>query len=244
VAHHTSPTNIGLMLLSTLGAYDLGYIGLIDLSTRLKLIFDTLDKLERHRGHFLNWYETRTLTPLPPVYVSTVDSGNLACCLLALRHGLDELEHIPVLRAQRWDGVRDTLTVLDESLEVFVAAGSAAEITGLKSRLADIVAEIDVVRADPRARTAFLRRLIGAQWPEFTRLLVTLLESNRDRLSVEQLAALRVYAERAGNQINNVDRHTRLMLPWLPLMTEPPALFEDARLEADVRELWADLVDG
>src|SRR5690606_2895173 len=80
--------------------------------------------------------------------------------------------------------------------------------------------------------------------PEFTRLLVTLLESNRDRLSVEQLAALRLYAERAGNQINNIDRHTHLMLPWLPLMTEPPALFEDARLEADVRELWADLVDG
>jgi cyclic beta-1,2-glucan synthetase len=244
IAHHTSPTNIGLMLLSTLGAYDLGYIGLLDLSTRLKLTFETLEKLERHRGHFLNWYDTRSLAPLPPVYVSTVDSGNLACSLLALRHGLDELEHIPVIRPQRWDGIRDTLSVLDESLEAFAAVGSAAEIVELKSRLAEIIAEIDIVRADPRARTAFLRRLTGSQWPEFTRLLVTLLEADRDRLGVEQLAALRLYAERAGNQIANIDRHTRLLVPWLPLMTEPPALFEDARLEADVRDLWEDLVEG
>jgi cyclic beta-1,2-glucan synthetase len=244
VVHHTSPTNIGLMLLSTLGAYDLGYIGLLDLSTRLKLTFETLDKLERHRGHFLNWYDTRTLALLQPVYVSTVDSGNLACCLLALRHGLEELENTPVLRTERWDGVRDTLSVLNESLDVFVAAGSAAEIIELKSRLAEIIAEIDIVRADPHARTAFLRRLTGSQWPEFTRLLLTLLEANRDRLGVEQLAALRLYAERAGNQITNIDRHTRLLLPWLPLMTEPPALFEDARLEADVRTLWDDLVSG
>lgn len=244
VAHHTSPTNIGLMLLSTLGAYDLGYIGLLDISTRLKLTFETLDKLERYRGHFYNWYDTRSLMPLPPVYVSTVDSGNLACCLLALRHGLDELESTQVLRSQRWDGVRDTLSVLDESLDVFGSTGSAAEIADLKARLAALTAEIDVVRGDPRARTAFLRRLIADQWPEFTRQLVGLLDAARDGLGAEQLAVLRVYAERAGNQIANIERHTRLLLPWLPLMTELPALFEDARLDAATRACWQDLIDA
>jgi cyclic beta-1,2-glucan synthetase len=83
VAHRTSPTNIGLALLSTLAAYDLGYIGPLDLAARLRTTYETLEKLERHRGHFLNWYDTRTLEPLSPRYVSTVDSGNLAACLIA-----------------------------------------------------------------------------------------------------------------------------------------------------------------
>ena len=61
VAHRTSPTNIGLALLSALGAYDLGYLEALTLSTRLISSFDTLEKLERYRGHFLNWYDTRSL---------------------------------------------------------------------------------------------------------------------------------------------------------------------------------------
>src|SRR5439155_16416856 len=84
VAHRTSPTNVGLFTLSTLSAHDLGYLTLPDLATRVGRTFDTLDRLERYRGHFLNWYETTTLHPLPPAYVSTVDSGNLLACLLAL----------------------------------------------------------------------------------------------------------------------------------------------------------------
>ena len=84
VAHHTSPTNIGFLLLSGLAASDLGYVGLLGFALRLNSTFDTLDGLERHRGHFLNWYDTRTLMPLPPRYVSTVDSGNLAGCLITL----------------------------------------------------------------------------------------------------------------------------------------------------------------
>src|SRR5581483_10459683 len=70
VAHRTSPTNIGLLLLSTLAAYDFGYIGLVELLERLEFTFATLQKLQKFRGHFLNWYETRTLQPLWPQYVS------------------------------------------------------------------------------------------------------------------------------------------------------------------------------
>jgi cyclic beta-1,2-glucan synthetase len=66
VAHRTSPTNKGLLLLSTLAAHDLGYIGLRALVQRLEKTFDTLDRLETHWGHFYNWYDTRTLLPLPP----------------------------------------------------------------------------------------------------------------------------------------------------------------------------------
>jgi hypothetical protein len=87
VAHRTSPTNIGMMFLSSLAACDLGYVGLDDLASRLTNSFDTLARIDRYRGHLLNWYDTRTLEPLSPRYVSTVDSGNLAVSLLALKEG-------------------------------------------------------------------------------------------------------------------------------------------------------------
>ena len=91
VAHRTSPTNIGLYMLAVLAAHDFQYIDLRQLADRLRKTFDTLDKLQRHRGHFFNWYETNTLVTMHPPYVSTVDSGNLLACLIALKHGLLEL---------------------------------------------------------------------------------------------------------------------------------------------------------
>ncbi len=88
LAHRTSPTNIGMMLLSSLAAWDLGFIGPRNFSSRLRNSFETIGKLERYRGHLLNWYDTQRLTPLQPRYVSTVDSGNLAGALLAFFPGL------------------------------------------------------------------------------------------------------------------------------------------------------------
>jgi cyclic beta-1,2-glucan synthetase len=114
VAYRTSPTNIGLYLLSTLAAYDMGYIGLPGLALRLQDTFEGMDNLEQYRGHFLNWYNTRTLEPLPPRYASAVDSGNLAGCLLALRQGLLALPDSPILRRERWQGLLDTLAILTE----------------------------------------------------------------------------------------------------------------------------------
>jgi cyclic beta-1,2-glucan synthetase len=90
VAARTSPTNIGMSLLATLAAYDLGLIPLEELATRLDDTLNTVERLERYEGHLYNWYDTRTLTPLSPAYVSTVDSGNLAGALLTLAAGLEE----------------------------------------------------------------------------------------------------------------------------------------------------------
>ncbi len=114
-AHRTSPTNIGIGLLSTLAAYDFGYISVnrfIDLASKTLL---TMEKLDRYHGHFYNWYDTRTLRPLPPMYVSTVDSGNLAGFLLTFRQGLLELTHHPIVPQHAFDGLRDTaLLLLDQ----------------------------------------------------------------------------------------------------------------------------------
>ncbi len=84
VAERTSPTNIGLYLLSCACAREFGWISLADCLSRCEATLQTLGQLERHRGHFLNWYDTRTLAPLPPAYVSTVDSGNLCGHLLTV----------------------------------------------------------------------------------------------------------------------------------------------------------------
>ena len=91
VAHRTSPTNIAMGLLSTLSAHDLGFIETGSLIDRLENTLTTIDRLEHFEGHLLNWYDTRTLEPLAPKYVSTVDSGNLAGALLTLAVGLRSL---------------------------------------------------------------------------------------------------------------------------------------------------------
>jgi cyclic beta-1,2-glucan synthetase len=112
IAHRTSPTNIGLALLSNLAAYDFGYVTLGQLIERTGATLDTMQRLERHQGHFFNWYDTQSLRPLRPCYVSTVDSGNLAGHLLTLRAGLLELvDELPRM-ARLLNGLSATLRLL------------------------------------------------------------------------------------------------------------------------------------
>ena len=116
VAHRTSPTNIGLQLLSTLAAYDFGYLSASGLLARLEPTFGTLMKLQRYRGHFFNWYDTKTLLPLLPHYVSSVDSGNLAGYLLTTRTGLLQLSGGPVIGGRALDGMADALRLCEACL--------------------------------------------------------------------------------------------------------------------------------
>ena len=95
LAHRTSPTNIGLYLLSVASARQFGWIGTQDLLGRLEATLASMHTLQRHRGHFLNWYDTQTCAPLLPMYVSTVDSGNLCGHLLAVAQACLELADAP-----------------------------------------------------------------------------------------------------------------------------------------------------
>ena len=122
IAHRTSPTNMGLALLANLSAYDFGYIPAGQLIERTANAFQTMEGLERHRGHFYNWYDTQSLKPLLPMYISTVDSGNLAGHLLTLRQGLLALPDHRIVEARIFDGLRDTLRILVD------AAGRAAPV--------------------------------------------------------------------------------------------------------------------
>ncbi|MDI6839112.1 MAG: cellobiose phosphorylase, partial [Rhizobiaceae bacterium] len=112
IAHRTSPTNMGIALLTNLSAHDFGYISTGHLIERTENALHTMKKLERYRGHFYNWYDTQSLKPLLPLYISTVDSGNLAAHLLTLRPGLLELPDQKIMGTRLFNGLNDTLMIL------------------------------------------------------------------------------------------------------------------------------------
>ena len=115
-ATRTSPTNLGLALLANLAARDFGYLAQSGLIRRTQDALGTMQRLERHRGHFYNWYDTRTLRPLQPLYISSVDSGNLAGHLLTLGAGLREQADEKLFMPQIFSGVHDTVKILRELL--------------------------------------------------------------------------------------------------------------------------------
>ncbi len=116
IAHRTSPTNMGLALLANLTAYDFGYIPLGTLTSRTANTLSTMASLARHRGHFYNWYGTQSLEPLNPHYISSVDSGNLVGHLLTLRAGLRALPDDTIVGVRLFDGLLDSLSVLNDVL--------------------------------------------------------------------------------------------------------------------------------
>lgn len=120
IAHRTSPTNIGFALLANLSAYDFGYISAGRLIERTSKTFRTMSALERHRGHFYNWYDTQSLTPLYPLYISSVDSGNLSGHLLALRQGLLSLPDQQILEPQIIKGLRDSFSLMVDAFEGYM----------------------------------------------------------------------------------------------------------------------------
>ncbi len=136
IAHRTSPTNMGLYLLSTLAARDFGWLGALNTAERLEATLGVMQTLPRYRGHFFNWYDTRDLRPLDPRYVSSVDSGNLAGHLLVVANACDtwsRTRQLPTLR----QGVADNLSLLRDALKA-VPATHATLIAPLCLCLKDI----------------------------------------------------------------------------------------------------------
>ena len=149
VAHRTSPTNMGLFLLATVAAHDLGYVGTLELVERLELTLDTLNKLPKFRGHLFNWYDTRTLEPLEPRYVSTVDSGNLAGHLLALRQACVGLPERLLFGAHTLAGLADTVALLRQELERAGAALKRTEVVTTRHLREEVAACAEIVAVEP-----------------------------------------------------------------------------------------------
>ncbi|CAN5276581.1 glucoamylase family protein [soil metagenome] len=181
IARRTSPTNIGLYLLGNLTAFDFGYITTSGFIERTANTINTMKKMERYNGHFYNWYDTQTLLPLHPKYISTVDSGNLAGHLLVLRQGLLALPHQKIISIKLFEGLRDTFRVLTdtiaendiklpEQLAIDLDTICNAEVTGvyeiqklhedLEKKLHLIVEKIN---DDPNSETYRWKQLLIAQ---------------------------------------------------------------------------------
>ncbi|MEO8090391.1 MAG: glucoamylase family protein, partial [Gemmatimonadales bacterium] len=153
VAMRTSPTNIGLQLLATTSAWDLGLITLDEMTRRIELAFRSLERMRRFNGHFYNWYELEKLTVLEPAYVSTVDSGNLAGHLVALRQACIGLIDEPVHDGRVWRALDAALALADERLDSYAPAHPTSEYLRL-ARVALMKVRREPASSDALARVA------------------------------------------------------------------------------------------
>jgi len=152
IAHRTSPTNIGLMLLSVLSAADMGYIGWLDMTERLSKTIGTVEKLEKWKGHLYNWYNTITLETLRPHYISTVDSGNLVGYMIVVREGLKEYMKKEMQIPSLAQGLLDTLnlTLTEDKVQVD---------SGLRQALLELASGICLKGDDLRHWSNILKEL-------------------------------------------------------------------------------------
>lgn len=129
----TSPTNIGLALVSTCAAFEMGYISVSDMITRLQNTLQAMRELERYRGHFYNWYSTKLGSVLNPAYISTVDSGNLAASLIVVQEALEQLGDKIWPNPHFWEGLDDTFIVIEELLGELEESGEYEKLYTLLS---------------------------------------------------------------------------------------------------------------
>jgi cyclic beta-1,2-glucan synthetase len=204
LAMRTSPTNIGLWMLSALAAHDFGYLTGDQVVEKLAHTMETIGKLERYEGHLLNWYDIQTLTPLEPRYVSAVDSGNLLGALWVLEHGLDELIQTPVLDVRAFEGLRDTGEILKQVVE-------REGISGLDAHALD-----ELMRAweAPPARIADALRLLR----RVERSVRTLADEARESADGEAGAAY--WARQMEAQVSAWLRITDRYLTWIEILDE------------------------
>lgn len=207
LAHRTSPTNMGLSLLANLAAYDFGYVAGGPLIKRTERAFATMQRLERYRGHFYNWYDTQTLKPLAPLYVSSVDSGNLSGYLMVLRSGLLALPDDKVFHPQLFAGLGDTLRLLlDDS-----AALSQDLLTRTQTQL-QLLEET-------------YPGTLSAAYEDVSQLVRSLSEIARSLDPAESTETVR-WAEATLRQARGALQDVGWLAPWLALPDAPAGLSE------------------
>ena len=198
IAHRTSPTNIGMLLMSSAAAWDLGHLGRTELLARGWNVMETLARMERYRGHLYNWYETLHLRPLEPRYVSTVDSGNLAVGLIAFGETLREAGADFRLEPQRWEGLRDLIALMGESA---TDCGQGGVLSGMLADMERLTHPVPAAQDACNARLTQLHRAI----PDLTAQAERVLEEASD-LQPECARDLVGWLERLGDHIKDMRR--------------------------------------
>jgi len=213
LAHRTSPTNIGLYLVSTVAAHDLGWLGSLDTVERLEATLATMRRLERFRGHFYNWYDTTDLRPLEPRYVSTVDSGNLASQLLVLGNACRGTIDRPLLDREAAAGIEDAVLLVHEAASVLVddrrtQTVTLAHLEQARGALAAALREPPVTPADWAARL----HQLAVQADALVDIARTLTAERGDGEDPDVL----VWAQGARATIASHERDLETIMPWAP----------------------------
>ncbi|MFP5040939.1 GH36-type glycosyl hydrolase domain-containing protein [Parasediminibacterium sp. JCM 36343] len=207
IAHRTSPTNIGLSLLSNLTAYDFGYISIGKFIERTTNTFNTIQALEKYRGHLYNWYDTVSLAPLNPRYISTVDSGNFIGHLVTLKQGLLLLPQQKIFNPRAFDGLMDTVNVLME------AHDNNKLIESFKKELEGIMSSYPETLPDAKGCLQFLG-------DEYAKIVAAY---NFKEVAKEELL---LWIDLLGRQLNDIHNDLNSLAPWASLAL-PSAKFND-----------------
>ncbi len=216
IAHRTSPTNIGLLFLSTLAARDLGYISLIELIERLEFTLLSLAQLQKFRGHFFNWHDTRTLQPLWPQYVSTVDSGNLAGSLIALKQGLVDLPDQKLLDSGALAGMCDTLNAVKLELAQLAAPRQRTSAITMKELTAEVEACAQLLARDaPETLPKWAAWL--DQINQRAHAIDDIVAAFSHEHGGEQFADVRWWTSALVKEARNYLRDLNLLTPWANL---------------------------
>jgi len=220
IAHRTSPTNIGLSLLANLSAFDFGYIFQSELFERTSGTFNTMNSLERYQGHFLNWYDTQSLKPLRPLYVSSVDSGNLAAHLITLKQGLLTLPGQQIQGPRLFEGINDTLHILTEK------AGKNIPLPVVQFR--KYITEVLVEKPDTLLS---LKKSLER--------LISLSGEIEDSLDDNPEEEYRIWAVKLSSHCKNAYNEITQLMPWIlhPLFPELSENFPILRTIPTLREI-------
>ncbi len=202
IAHRTSPTNIGLSLLSNLTASGFGYITLDQLIERTKNTFETMQKMDKYHGHFYNWYDTESLNPLPPKYISTVDSGNLAGHLLVLRQGLLTIPTQQLAVIHLFKGLVDTLRVLSDT-----ATKNDVKL------IEPLLIELEILIRDNECSIIEINTQIESLSNRFG-FISEKLDNNPESETYR-------WKNLFNNQLVQIKEHIQLYIPWLLLKSTP-----------------------
>ncbi len=205
IAHRTSPTNIGLSLLANLTAHDFGYVSIGQVIDRTSHTLNTMTKMDRFRGHFYNWYDTQTLEPLSPRYISTVDSGNLVGHLITMQQGLLALADKKIFTDNNFEGIVDGIRILVEK---------TPETTLLKGFLKDLTKNYTNHSENIRAVYDYLE------------LLQVSLNEILIELDLEPDTEDDDWAQKIVAQIGAAKSEIAAWVPWL-LLPATPLKFEE-----------------
>ncbi len=198
VGHKVSPTNLGLILNARLAALEMGYSTLPEAMEGIASTMATMQRMERRHGHLLNWYDSQTLAPLPPYFISTVDNGNLAGSLWALKQGLLEFTKRPAIAPSVWRGIEDHIRLLEES----------AALEGVDAAARDRIADLQRLASG-------WQRFPESRMPSLRKTVQTLEKLEAGLLPGRPYVETRYWVREVTARCKAVLEAARTMAPWL-----------------------------